>query len=210
MDIKILGTGGLAKELIGYIEGESNPRFNIVGCWADEDFNNSAFSHLYRGDTAHFIRNLSAKDNVIIAIASPRVRKTLVSELATADITFVTYIHPSCEISPYAKIGTGCILAPGVMVVGDAVLESHVFANTEVVIGHDSRVGSYTCIFPKVEICGDCNIGRECVFGINSVVLPGNSMADGSKLDAFSVLRDSTNAAALFSGNPAVPIKHYD
>ena len=47
----------------------------------------------------------------------------------------------------------GCILAPGTMLTGDPELENFVFTNTEVVIGHDSKVGKFCTLFPKVEIC---------------------------------------------------------
>lgn len=208
--LKIIGTGGLAKEIIGCIINEKPPRYKIEGCWSDEGFNNSAYSHLYRGTDEDFEKTVSEGDFVLIAIANPDVRKRIVEKFSHLPIIFESYIHPSCEVSPFAFIGEGSVLCPGSMVLGDAKIGSFVFLNTEAVVGHDSSVGSYSCLFPKVEVCGDCTIGESSVLGINSIVLPGNTLFPGSKLDAFSVLRRSYEFSGILSGNPARPIKKYD
>ena len=52
--LHIIGTGGLAKELLGYIEGETDRRYGIVGCWADDEFNNSGISDFYKGTIDQF------------------------------------------------------------------------------------------------------------------------------------------------------------
>ena len=93
---------------------------------------------------------------------------------------------------------------------GDAKIGSFVFLNTEVVVGHDSHVGDFSCLFPKTEVCGDCDIGESVIMGINSVILPGNTLVNGSKLDALSVLRRSYKFSGIFSGNPARLVKKYD
>ena len=103
----------------------------------------------------------------------------------------------------FAEIGNGCIFAPHTMLTGDPVIKNFVFANTEVVIGHDSLVSDYCTLYPKVEICGDCKIGEKCIFGIGSIVLPKISVSANSKLDAGSILRKSILKSSLYSGNPA-------
>ena len=208
--LKIIGSGGLAKEIIGYIVNEKPLRYRIEGCWSDKKFNNDDYSYLYKGNLEMFQQTFSEGEFVIIAIADPKVREKLVEKFSHLAIVYESYIHPSCEISPFSVINQGAILCPGTMVVGDAFLDSFVFANTGVVVGHDSSVGSFSCLFPKVEVCGDCDIGKGSVLGINSVVLPGNRLIAGSKLDAFSILRRSYTFSGIFSGNPARPVKRFD
>jgi sugar O-acyltransferase (sialic acid O-acetyltransferase NeuD family) len=207
--LHIIGAGGLAKELVGYILGEGHARYEIIGCWSDEPFNNSAFDRFYGGKIEVFKQTFSAGDCVILAIASPFLRRKVYEELRDFDLVFETYIHPSCEISPFAEIGKGCILAPHTLIVGDPILKDFVFTNTEVVVGHDTVIGEFCCLFPKVEICGDCVVEENCVFGINATVLPSVRVKKNSKVDAFSVLRDSFPESALFVGNPAKPVKSY-
>tara|TARA_B100001113_G_scaffold149694_1_gene122779 strand:- start:8563 stop:9219 length:657 start_codon:yes stop_codon:yes gene_type:complete len=206
-DVHIIGTGGLSKELIGYLSDDN--KHNLLGCWGEKDFNNPNLSKFYKGNFETFKKSFKKNDIVFIAIAEPLVRKRIYDELKAYELVFDSYIHPSCIISPFAKIGMGCILAPGTMLTGDPKLENFVFTNTEVVIGHDAKVGKYCTFFPKVEICGDCMVGDMCVFGINSIVLPKMNVCNNSKLDAGSILRESIKEPSLYSGNPAKMIKKY-
>lgn len=206
--LHIIGTGGLAKELIGYIEAEQDRRYNIVGCWGNEKFNNNRFSNFYKGTLEKFKVNYKQDEFVIVAIANNQIRKSIVEEdFKHLNTSFESYIHPSCEISPYSEIGVGCLLAPQVILAADSKVGNHTFLNTECVVGHDSEVLDFNCLFPKVEICGDCLIEESCVFGIGSIVLPGIKMKEGSKLDAMSVLRESFNKSAIYVGNPAKVVK---
>ena len=210
-NVHIIGTGGLAKEVIGYIESEMPKRYKIVGCWYDEPFNNHDFNSFYSGNIKDFKRNYNPEEVVILTMANNLFRKGYVTdEFSDLEITYDTYIHPSCEVSKFARIGEGCVLAPQVIITADAIIKDHTFMNTECVIGHDTVIESFCCLFPKVEVCGQCYIEENCTFGIGSIVLPGVRMKKNSKLDAMSVLRETVTKSALFVGNPAEPVKIYD
>lgn len=202
-NVHIIGSGGLSKELIGYIIGEDKPRYNILGCWGTKPFNNEKYNSYYKGSLDCYLKSYKAADIIFIAIASPKKREKIYMQLSKYDVVFESYIHPTCQISKFAEIGNGCIFAPHTMLTGDPVIKNFVFANTEVVIGHDSLISDYCTLYPKVEICGDCKIGEKCVFGIGSIVLPKISVSANSKLDAGSILRKSILKSSLYSGNPA-------
>ena len=116
-DVHIIGTGGLSKELIGYILNDN--MHNLLGCWGDKDFNNPDLSKFYKGDFKVFKKSFKKNDSVFIAVADPLVRKKIYDELKEYELVFDSYVHPTCIISPFAKIGMGCILAPGTMLTGD-------------------------------------------------------------------------------------------
>lgn len=209
-NIHIIGNGGLTKEIISYIESEAPKRYNIIGCWYDEPFNNNIFDNFYSGTIDDFKQNYKPSEVVILAIANNIYRKKFINEeFHNLEITYETYIHPSCEISKFSTIGVGCIFAPQVIITADAVIGDHTFLNTECVIGHDTVIDNFCCLFPKVEICGNCHIEENCTFGIGSIVLPGIRMLKNSKLDAMAVLRKNIAKSALFAGNPAEPVKIY-
>ena len=205
--IHIIGTGGLAKEVISYIESEKN-RVEIIGCWGDKNFNNDLYKKYYKGDIEDFKKKYSINEYVLIAIADNSIRKRVVqSELKELNINYYTYIHPSCEISKNSKIGIGCMICPSCIIRADATIGDFNFLNTHCAIGHDTVLGSYNCLFPKVEICGDCSIGTNCTFGTNSIVLPGVKLDSNSQLDSMSVLGRSSKVAGFYFGNPARLIK---
>ena len=208
--LHIIGAGGLAKEILSYIIGEENKRYQIIGCWAENQFNNDKYAQFYSGNFDKFKKEYNCEEYVLMAVANSKIRRKIIEEtLVNLDINYENYIHPSCNVSTFSDIGKGCILAPQTIICADAVLKDYNFLNTECVVGHDTTLGDYCTLFPKVEICGDCFIETGCTFGIGSIVTPGVIMKENSKLDAMSVLRENYNMTAMFVGTPAKPVRVY-
>ncbi len=51
------------------------------------------------------------------------------------------------------------------------------------------------------------DIGRFCIVGANSVVLPGVKMGEGAIVGANSLLKHDADPWTMYAGNPARPIK---
>ena len=192
MKIIIFGSGGLAKELIGYMEGSCE----IVCLVSTEPLNNPRYAY----QVLEKAPDIDA--HYILAVADPQIKRKIVAE---NEDMLISYIHPTCTVSPYVKVGKGCILAPQSILTGDCELGDFVFLNTNATVGHDTKIGSYTTMFPNTEVCGDCDIGEDCVFGIGSYVLPKVRLPSGSKASAGSVVRKSIEHAATLYGDPAQP-----
>jgi acetyltransferase EpsM len=194
MKVAIFGSGGLAKETIGYLHGD--PRYEIAAVVSTEQFNNldygtkfEVFSHVPHGIDAY-----------IMAVADPAIKRKLVAENGNK---WITYAHPSAYISPYAKIGWGCVFAPQALVCGDPVIEDFVFFNTNATVGHDSIIRKYVTLFPNSEVCGGCDIGEDVVFGIGAYALPNVKVAAGAKVSAGAIVRKSVLEAVTVYGDPA-------
>lgn len=192
MKVIIFGSGGLAKELIGYIEGTHE----IVCLVSTEPLNNPKYPYQV------VTKAPDVEAVYLLAVADPDLKRKIVAENKDR---WVSYVHPSCHVSPYATLGKGCILAPQSLVCGDAVLGDFVFFNTNATTGHDTRIGSYSTLFPNAEVCGDCFIGENCIFGIGSYVLPKVSLPTGTKVSAGAVVRKSIETPDTLYGDPAKP-----
>ena len=140
---------------------------------------------------------------MLIAVTKPEIKQNILKKLPKSKFEYVSYIHPSALYSEFSSIGSGCIIGPYAILTGNVELDDFVYVSYNSVIGHDTRVKSFSTIYPYVEICGNCKIGKGCVFGISSYVLPGTSMGDASKLDAGSILRESCDSRCFMRGNPA-------
>ena len=99
-------------------------------------------------------------------------------------------------------------MAPQSIVTGDAVLGDFVFMNTNATVGYDTTIGSYTTLFPNSEVCGDCEIGESCLFGIGSYVLPKVKLPEGTKVSAGAIVRKSPIDNRTLYGDPAKPKDH--
>ncbi len=194
MKVAIFGSGGLAKELLGYLACDA--RYEVACVVSTEKFNNQSYAEQYRV----LAEAPSERLGYFLAIADPEVKRLIVAK--NADM-WITYVHPTCTLSPYARIGRGCLFAPQAIVAGDAVIEDFVCFNTNATVGHDSRIRSYTTLFPNAEVCGGCDSGEGVMFGIGAYALPGVNVAAGAKVSAGAIVRKSVLEAVTVYGDPA-------
>ena len=188
MRFVVFGSGGMAKEVIGYIETSGHVVDYVV---STELFNNPAFDYDVRED---YVGGKS-----VLAVADPVLKRKIVADHPDADWT--TYVHSTAFRSPHASIGRGCVFAPHSIVAGDPVIGDFCFFNTNATIGHDSRLGAYSTLFPNTEVCGDCDIGEGVIMGIGAYVIPGITLPDGSKVSAGAVVRESVYQPSTIYGD---------
>jgi len=196
----IFGSGGLAKEIIGYLVEMYGDDHGIVAVVSSEPFNNSKYNQFVVKDSIGIDEYPEAK--YLLAVADPRTKRLIVEKNADR---WTSFIHSSAHVSPFAEIGKGCILTPQSIVAGDAVLGNFVFFNSNATVGHDSFIGDYTTLYPNTEVCGNCNIGKDCIFGIGAYVVPNVNLPDGTKVGAGSVVWESISEKCTLVGNPAKP-----
>jgi acetyltransferase EpsM len=195
MQAVIFGAGGMAKELIDYMESQ----YTIVCVVSTEPFNNPRYGHKV---VERLEPGAYPGAGFYLAVANPAIKRKIVAE---NEDRWETYVHPSAYVSHYARVGKGCILTPQTLVVGDAQLQDFVFLNTNATVGHDAIVGSYSTLFPNSEVCGDCILGEDCLVGIGGYVLPKVFLPSGTKVSAGAVVRKSIDQATTLYGDPAKP-----
>jgi len=120
-------------------------------------------------------------------------------------------------ISVKASIGDYVHIAPHVCVIGgkDASLIMEDFTNIAagcklIVLGDDFTKGLINPIVPmkyRQLVDGKIIMRKFSLIGVNSVVMPGVEMAEGSVLGANSLLTKDTEPWTIYVGSPAVPKK---
>lgn len=189
MRFVVFGSGGMAKEVIGYLESDGHFVDYVV---STELFNNMLFTNevipRYVGGKA------------ILAVSDPALKRKIVA--AHPDADWVTYAHSTAFVSRYADIGRGCVFAPHSLVCGDPIIGEFCFFNTNATIGHDSILGAYSTLFPNTEICGDCDIGEGVIMGIGAYVIPGITLPAGTKVSAGAIARESVDEPCTIYGDP--------
>ena len=82
-------------------------------------------------------------------------------------------VHPSCVISPTARIGDGSVICPLSLVNTEAQLGRAVIVNSSSVIGHNVCVGDGAHIGPGVVLTGTVHVGARTFVGSGAVTIPG-------------------------------------
>lgn len=196
MKVLIFGSGGMAKEMICSLYGDS--RYEIAGVVSSEPFNNP----LYASKFQVYEKAPEGDFGYILAVAFPDVKRQIVAKNKDQ---WITYIDRTAFVSPYAKVGKGCVFMQQAIVTGDPVLGDFIFFNTNATIGHDSRLGDYTTLFPNTEVCGDCEVGESVIMGIGSYIVPGKKIVSGAKISAGAIVRHDVLTTDTVYGDPARP-----
>jgi acetyltransferase-like isoleucine patch superfamily enzyme len=150
--------------------------------------------------------------NVIIG-KTVRIRYPELVELGdNVIIDDFTYVSTALRIDSDVHISAGCTLIGG----RDSLIEFGSFStlapHVVLAAGSDDYVGGIaTPMVPRkfkgdVRI-GSIRIGRHCIIGSHSTVLPDVVLDDGASVGAHSLVSRSLEAWTLYAGVPARPLR---
>jgi len=188
----VIGSSGHAAELQDYIreinDRSGSPLLRIRG-YIDDDklsYDRYQFEAPYLGTiTGH---RPDPDVRYVIAIASNSHRRRIVQQFLDGGAGFVTVRHPMAIVSPSARVGEGCILAPNVNVGPNVSVGDYSLLNARCSLGHDTVLGSFNVVSPNVSFSGGTRVGDDNFFGINSATKPGIVVGNRNKIEAGMVL----------------------
>ena len=153
--------------------------------------------------------------NVIIGV-TVRIRYPELVEIGdNVIIDDFTYISTMLEIEDNVHIAAGCKLIGGREAKVKFSSFSTLAPNVVLAAGSDDYVsGIATPTVPfaykgTVEV-GKIEIGRHCIVGANSVVMPNVHFGDGAALGALSLAKTDLEPWMLYGGIPAKKLKARD
>ena len=129
------------------------------------------------GKTADLQRLFGEYRELIVAIGNNAVREKMYQSAEAFGYTFPNLIHPTAYISPYAKLGWGCVILNNAIVQNGAVVGNGVLLNPGVELHHDSTVGDYALIYTNSVMRTYANVGNRVRIGSN-VTICNNAVVD--------------------------------
>lgn len=189
--INIIGKGGLAREVGGYIAHRfKGVRIPLEFAEHEE------------------IDNFKDKSKVIIAIGDGNVRKKIYEKYKNKfNFGILNYASSYPNQREINKIGQGCILCPGTILTTNIVLGDFVLINLNCTVGHDSKIGPFTTLSPGANISGNVTIGEGCYIGTNAVIREGINICDNVTIGAGGVVVKDIIEPGVYVGNPVKRIK---
>ncbi|MCB1955356.1 MAG: hypothetical protein KDG55_06750 [Rhodocyclaceae bacterium] len=207
IELYIIGAGGFGREVLDTL-GQANaiaPAYRVLG-FIDDTLPRGTLVNgvAVAGDIAH-LASLPDGPRALLAIADPAAKRRIVT--ATRErVRYQTLIHPTCIISPFAEIGTGCIIQGYSLVAANACLGEHVVINAHSGVGHDTAVGAFSSIMSFCDLAGGSSVGELTFAGSGVRVLPKIRVADASYLCGGAVVMKDVPTSSKMIGNPARPI----
>ncbi len=126
-----------------------------------------------------------------------------------------SFVHPLAAVTGNVIIGKNCYIGPGAAIRGDwgeIILEDgvnvqenctvHMFPGKSIVLKESAHVGHGAVIH-------GANLGRNCLIGMNTVIMDDAEIGDECIVGAMSFVKASTvfPKRSLIVGNPAKVIK---
>ncbi len=123
----------------------------------------------------------------LVTIGNCRVRERLSLEALALGYSLPSITVPSAYISPFARVGKGCIILNNAVIQNGASVGDGVIINAGVEIHQDSTVGDYSLIYANTVTRSYSKIGRRVTLGStitigNNVEIPDDRKVDGSVL----------------------------
>ncbi|MDX2283884.1 MAG: NeuD/PglB/VioB family sugar acetyltransferase [Bacteroidia bacterium] len=144
---------------------------------------------------------------VVLAEPDNDTRRAMVLQMDEMKGEFISLIHASAVLSPYARQGRGNLISAHTVIQSNAMVGSFNHIGAGVRIGVDAEIGDYCTIQDGAVIGQGAAIEEEAFIGANAVIYPGVRIGAGALVGPGSVvLRDVGERISVF-GNPAKQMK---
>lgn len=127
------------------------------------------------------LRGLFAEyKELVVVIGNNEVRERIYDAAKEIGYGFPSLISPSAYVSPYAKLGWGCVVLNNALVQNGAVVGNGVLLNPGVEIHHDSAVDDYCLVYTNSVVRTYAHVGIGVRIGSNVTVCNNAVVPDGA------------------------------
>ncbi|MDP7150611.1 MAG: DapH/DapD/GlmU-related protein [Paracoccaceae bacterium] len=139
--------------------------------------------------TRMFLRNLRYRTRIPLTCNLAGGQRMIARDIVVGDFSF---IGTNCTIYPKVHIGTYCLMAPDVKIVG---------------ADHKYDVVGLPICFSGREPLPETVIGDDVWIGTGAIIRAGVTIGDGAIVAAAAVVTRDVPPFTIVGGNPARPIK---
>ena len=115
-------------------------------------------------------------------IGNNRFRAQVYEKAKAFGYTFPNIVSPSAYISPYAKLGCGCVMLQNACVQNGASVGDGVLLNAGTEVHCDASVGDYALIYTNSVIRTGATVGNYARIGSNCTICNNATVPDGADI----------------------------
>jgi sugar O-acyltransferase (sialic acid O-acetyltransferase NeuD family) len=195
----ILGAGEQGKIVIPNLM----ERMNLS---IDGFFDDNSHLPLVVGGFDDLEKVLTSEDELYFGMGSNEIREQVFGRMA-GKVRFPNLIDPSAIIANNVQLGSGIVIAQGVIINSQARVGNGCLINTGVVLEHDTIIGDYANMEPTSATMGGVHIGRGATVGPRAIVCEDFAVGDYAHIGAGSTVLTDVPGGYLAYGTPAKLIK---
>lgn len=205
--IVIVGCGAMAIETAQYIVAQDNQlglvekRLVVTDVVSDDVKRLDQLQRVLGYEVSHHqyladVADVGAK-LFVIAIGNVNAIYRISAQIDEMSGKYFTVIHPSAEVSDYAEICEGSIIAPFAFIGPFAEVGANSIINVGAVIGHDAKLGRGVIVSPKANVNGGVNCGDFAFLGAGVTIDPMVTVGRFTKISSGNVISSSVDAGVL-------------
>ena len=119
---------------------------------------------------------------LVVGIGDNRFRAQVYEKAKALGFAFSNIVAPSAYISPYAKLGCGCMVLQNACVQNGASVSSGVLLNAGTEVHCDAAVGDYALIYTNSVIRTGATVGNFARIGSNCTICNNATVPDGADI----------------------------
>jgi len=130
-------------------------------------------------------------DSLVLSMAAAEtmnIRRRLFEELVENGESWINAIHPSCSVSPSARLGVDNVVSPLTCFDTGSVVGDNNRIGSHCSIGHHSQVGNHNLIGSGCMIGALAFVGNSCILGDGVILEPQVKIADGTHIPSGAVV----------------------
>lgn len=141
------------------------------------------------GKTADLKKCFPEYKFMIVTIGNNVLRDKLYKEAEKIGYKFPNIIAHSAYISPYAAIGTGCVILNNVVIQNNARIGSGCILNPGVEAHHDSTIGNFCLIYTNSVVRSLAHVGDRVWIGSTATISTGATVPDDAIIEDGGVFK---------------------
>lgn len=141
-------------------------------------------------------------EGAIVAIGDNARRRALAGAVRSGGLRLINAIHPTVVSDPDVRIGAGCYIGQGVILVTGTTVGDCVNIHTGATVDHDNVIEDGANLGPGVHTAGRVHIGRDAFLGTGTVVIPDAQVGSGAVCGAGTVVLDRVAPFTKVVGAP--------
>ena len=204
-NLLIIGAGGCGRDIYNFTtECDGFNKEFVVKGFLDDNLD-SLKGYVGFPPILDTIKKYEPQPNDVFICAMGHVasKKKCVELILEKGGRFMTLIHPSANVAPDAKIGTGCIVMQQATIGSTAVIGDFVLVQISAIVGHDAKVGNYSRLDCLSVMVGGTELQEEVTVHTAAVINHKVVVGKQAQVGACSLVIRNVKQGTTVFGNPA-------
>ena len=119
-------------------------------------------------------------DLLVVGIGNNAFRAQVYEKAAAMGYRFPNIVAPSAYVSPFAKLGVGCVILQNACIQNGAVVGNGVLLNAGAEVHCDAAVEDYALIYANSVVRTGAKVGKYARVGSNATICNNAVVSDGA------------------------------